>query len=109
MSSFRLRRQVWNCLGQNGEGGGDRKSARQQKLLGMEKGRNPNFDDYVPSLYKKAGRKLTMLTRLSKFLSLKANPYESICRPVEMKKKLFFFLAGGLGVYQKMLPTCLAD
>ena len=85
MSSFSLRRQVWNCLGQNGEGGGggNRKSARQ-KLLGMEKGRNPNFDDYVPSLYKKAGRKLAMLARLSKFLSLKANPYESICRPVEM-------------------------
>ena len=89
-------------------GGGNRKSARQ-KLLGMEKGRNPNFDDYVPSLYKKAGRKLAMLARLSKFLSLKANPYESICRPVEMKKKYIFFLAGGLGVYQKMLPTCLAD
>ena len=99
MSSFSLRRQLWNCLGQNGEGG-NRKSARQ-KLLGMEKGRNPNFDDYVPSLYKKAGRKLAMLARLSKFLSLKANPYESICRPVEMKKNIFFFWRVGLEFIKK--------
>ena len=30
----------------------------KQKSLGVEIGRNLNFDDHVPSLYKKAGRKL---------------------------------------------------
>ena len=38
-----------------------------QKLLGMEVGRNLNFDDYVSSLCRKAGRKLTV----SKSMSLK--------------------------------------
>ena len=32
----------------------------QQTLLGMEIGRSPHFDDVI-SLYKKAGRKLTVL------------------------------------------------
>ena len=43
----------------------------KQKLLGMEIGRNLNFDDHVISLYKKAGRKLAVLARLSKFMSFK--------------------------------------
>ena len=46
------------------------KSAKQ-KLLGMEIGRNLNFDDHVISLCKKAGRKLAVLVRLSKFMSFK--------------------------------------
>ena len=37
----------------------------------MEIGRDLNFDDRVISLCKKAGRKLAMLARLSKFMSCK--------------------------------------
>ena len=43
----------------------------KQKLLGMEIGRNLNFDDHVISLCKKTGRKLAVLARLSKFTSIK--------------------------------------
>ena len=43
----------------------------KQKLLGMEIGRNLNFDDHAISLCKKAGRKLAVLARLSKFMSFK--------------------------------------
>ena len=43
----------------------------KQKLLGTEIGRNLNFDDHVISLCKKAGRKLAVLARLSKFMSFK--------------------------------------
>ena len=43
----------------------------KQKLLGMEIGRNFNFDDHVISLCKKAARKLAVLARLSKFMSFK--------------------------------------
>ena len=43
----------------------------KRKLFGIEIGRNLNFDDHVISLCKKAGRKLAMLTRLSKFMSFK--------------------------------------
>ena len=43
----------------------------KQELLGIEIGRNLNFDDHVISLCKKAGRKLTVLARLSKFISFK--------------------------------------
>ena len=53
---------------------GDEKIAKQsakQKLLGMEIGRNLNFDDHVISLCKKAGRKLAVLARLSKFRGFK--------------------------------------
>ena len=42
-----------------------------KKLLGIEIGRNLNFDDFVSSLCKKAGRKLAVLARLFKFMSLK--------------------------------------
>ena len=53
----------------------------KQKLLGMEIGKNLNFDDHVISLCKKVGRKLAVLARLSKFYEFqtKANPYEDIC------------------------------
>ena len=43
----------------------------KQKLLGIEIGRNLNFDDHVLSLCKKAGRKLAVLATLSKFMSFK--------------------------------------
>ena len=43
----------------------------KQKLLGMEIGRNLNFDDHVISLCKKAGRKLAVLARLSRFMRFK--------------------------------------
>ena len=43
----------------------------KQKLLGKEVGRYLNFDDHVFSLCKKAGRKLAVLARLSKFKSFK--------------------------------------
>ena len=43
----------------------------KQKLLVIEIGRNLNFDDHVVSLCKKAGRKLAVLARLSKFMSFK--------------------------------------
>ena len=46
----------------------------KQKLLGMEIGRNLNFDDHVSSLCKKRGRKLAVLLRLSKFMSFKQKP-----------------------------------
>ena len=44
---------------------------RNKKLLGIEIGRNLNFDDHVISLCKKAGRKQAVLARLSKFMSSK--------------------------------------
>ena len=43
----------------------------KQKLLGMEIRRILNFDDHVISLCEKAGRKLTVLARTSKFMSFK--------------------------------------
>ena len=52
---------------------GDEKiwDSAKQKLLGMEIGRNLNFDDHLISLCKKAGRKLAVLARLSKFMSFR--------------------------------------
>ena len=49
---------------------GDEKNweSAKQKLLGMEIGRNLNFDDHLISLCKKAGRKLAVLARLSMFI-----------------------------------------
>ena len=43
-------------------------------MLGIEIGRNVNFNNHVFSLCKKAGRKLALLARLSKFVSLKHKP-----------------------------------
>ena len=52
---------------------GDEKNweSAKQKLIGMEIGRNLNFDDHLISLCKKAGRKLAVLARLSMFMSFK--------------------------------------
>ena len=44
--------------------------SRKQKLLGVEIDSNLNFDLYVSSLCKKAGKKLSVLARLSSFMSL---------------------------------------
>ena len=43
----------------------------KQKLLGIEIGKNLNFHDQMISLRKKAGKKLAVLARLSKFMSFK--------------------------------------
>ena len=43
----------------------------KQKLLGMETGLNLSFDDYLSSLCRKERRQLKMLSRFSKFMSLK--------------------------------------
>ena len=50
---------------------GDKKIGERakQKLLGVEIGRNLNFDDPVISLCKKARKKLAVLAKLSKFMS----------------------------------------
>ena len=52
---------------------GDEKiwESAKQKLLGMEIGKNHNFDNYVIPLCKKAERKLAVFARLPKFMSLK--------------------------------------
>ena len=52
---------------------GDEKTwaGAKQNLLGIELGRNLNFDDHVISLCKKEGRKLAVLARLCKFMSFK--------------------------------------
>ena len=44
--------------------------SRKQKLLGVETDSNLNVDLYVSSLFKKAGKKLSVLARLSNFMSL---------------------------------------
>ena len=52
---------------------GDEKiwDSAKQKLRRIETGRNLNFIDHVIPLCKKAGRKLVVLARLSKFTSFK--------------------------------------
>ena len=52
---------------------GDEKNweSAKQNLLGIGIERNINFDDHMISLCKKAGRKLAVLARLSKFMSFK--------------------------------------
>ena len=44
--------------------------SRKQKLLGIIIDRNLRFDEYVLNQCKKAGRKLSALTRICKFMSL---------------------------------------
>ena len=44
--------------------------AKKQKLLGVIIDRQLNFDGYLISLCKKAGKKLSVLARLANFLSL---------------------------------------
>ena len=43
--------------------------SNKQKLLGVVIDRNLNFDEYVFDLYKKAGRKLSILAILSNYMS----------------------------------------
>ena len=43
----------------------------KQKLIGIEIGRNLNFDDYASSLCRRSKIKLAVIARLSKFMSLK--------------------------------------
>ena len=43
--------------------------SNKQKLLGVIIDRNLNFDEYVFDLCKKAGRKLSVLARLSNYMS----------------------------------------
>ena len=42
---------------------------KNEKLLGLTIDRNLNFDDYVTTLCKKAGRKLSALSRISNYMS----------------------------------------
>ena len=50
---------VWVKIGDEKIGGSEK-----QKLLGIEIGKNLNFDDHVISLCKKMGRKLAVLASL---------------------------------------------
>ena len=44
---------------------------KTQKLLGVETDRTLNFDEHVSSLCKKAGRKFSVLFRLSSYMNVK--------------------------------------
>ena len=45
--------------------------SNKQKLLGLQIDRNLNFNEHVSSLCKKAGKKLSILAKLSNFMSIK--------------------------------------
>ena len=45
--------------------------SNKQKLLGLQIDRNLNFNEYASSLCKKAGKKLSVLARLSNFMNIK--------------------------------------
>ena len=45
--------------------------SNKQKLLDLQIDRNLNFNEYVSSLCKKGGKKLSVLTRLSNFMRIK--------------------------------------
>ena len=45
--------------------------SKTKKLLGVEIERTLNFDEHVKSLCKKAGRKLSVLSRLSSYMTVK--------------------------------------
>ena len=45
--------------------------SKTQKLLGAKIDRTLNFDEHVRSLWKKAGRKLSVLFRLSSYMNVK--------------------------------------
>ena len=49
--------------------------SKKQKLLGVVIDRNLNFDEYVFDLCKKAGRKLSVLARLSNYMSFEKKKY----------------------------------
>ena len=55
--------------------------SKNEKLLGLTIDRNLNFDDQVFVLCKKAGRKLSALSRISNYMSFekKKNSFKSIC------------------------------
>ena len=57
---------VWSQIG-------DEKNweSNKQKLLGLQIDRNLHFNEYVSLLCKKAGKKLSVLARLSDFMSIK--------------------------------------
>ena len=44
---------------------------KTQKLLGVETDRTLNFDEHVSSLCKKAGRKFSVLFKLSSYMNVK--------------------------------------
>ena len=44
--------------------------SNKQRLLGLDIDRNLSFNEYVSSLCRKAGNKLSVLAKLSKFTSL---------------------------------------
>ena len=68
---------------------GDEKiqESAKQKLPGIEILNNLNYDDHVISLCKKAGRKLEMLARLSKFMSFK-QLYEDMFHNRQINSKI---------------------
>ena len=43
--------------------------SKKQKLLGLEIDRSLSFDKHITSLYRKAGKKLSALARLSNFMN----------------------------------------
>ena len=45
--------------------------SNEQKLLGLQIDRDLNFNEYVSSLCKKAGKKLSVYGRLSNFMGIK--------------------------------------
>ena len=57
--------------------------SKNEQLLGLTVDRNLNFDDHVFSLYKKTGRKLSTLSRISNCMNFekkkKKNSFKSIC------------------------------
>ena len=65
VSSYKLK-NVWAQVGVEIIWEGNK-----QKLLDLQLERNLNFYEYVSSLCKKAGNKLSVLTRLSNFMSIK--------------------------------------
>ena len=54
------------------------RESKNSKLLGLTIDRNLNFDDHVFTLCKKAGRKLSALSRISNYMSFEKS--KSICR-----------------------------
>ena len=46
-----------------------------EKILGLTIDRNLNFDDHVFSLCKKAGRKLSALSRISNYMSFEKKEF----------------------------------
>ena len=55
--------------------------SKNEKLLGLTIDRNLNFDDHVFTFCKKAGRKLSALSRISNYMSFqkKKNSFKRIC------------------------------